>query len=113
MAESQRAFHLKELANSLVNTGVRFMRCYFLRDGQIAGVEMLADLSDQNAIARARLLFSERKGSFVGFEVWDNARMIFSYAAPERLRHGSQNDCPGTRVSLGEVRASFRTRGNP
>jgi hypothetical protein len=28
-------------------------------------------------------------------------------------QHGSQNDRPGTSVSTGEVRASFRTLGNP
>jgi hypothetical protein len=39
------------------------MLCYFLRDGQIAGVEMLPlGLSDEDAITRAHTLSSKRKG---------------------------------------------------
>ena len=39
------------------------MRCYFLRAGQVAGVNMLAfGLSDQDAIARAEKLCAKRKG---------------------------------------------------
>ena len=35
------------------------MRCYFLIDGHIAGIEMLTGLSDRDAISKARLaLFS-------------------------------------------------------
>ena len=61
------------------------MRCYFLRDGHIAGVEMLPlGLSDKDAIAGAHALSSKRKGPFEGFEVWDDARMIFSYADPAK-----------------------------
>jgi hypothetical protein len=52
------------------------MRRFFIRAGHIAGVEMLADLPDQDAIARAHLLFSERKALFEGFEVWDRARVV-------------------------------------
>jgi hypothetical protein len=51
------------------------MRCYFRRDGHIAGVEILPPgLSDKNAIARAHLLSLKRKGPFDGFEIWDCAR---------------------------------------
>jgi len=40
------------------------MRCYFLFDGDIAGVEMLPlGLSDEDAIARAYVLTSKRKVS--------------------------------------------------
>ena len=54
------------------------MRCYFLRAGRIAGVEILPlGLSDEDAIARAHTLASKRKGPFDGFEVWDGARFIF------------------------------------
>jgi hypothetical protein len=46
-----------------------------MRAGHIAGVE--ADhLSDQDPIAEADLLFSERRGLFDGFEVWDGDRVI-------------------------------------
>jgi hypothetical protein len=44
-----------------------------MRAGHVAGVEMLAGLSDQDAIANAHLLFSERESRFDGFEVWDGA----------------------------------------
>ena len=38
------------------------MRCYFMRDGGIVGVEMLPpELSDQDAIARAHKLSSKRR----------------------------------------------------
>lgn len=54
------------------------MRCYFLRGGRIAGVEILPlGLSDEDAIARAHTLASKRKGPFDGFEVWDRARFVF------------------------------------
>ena len=36
------------------------MRCFFVRAGRIVGVEMLTGLSDEDAIAKAHLLFSER-----------------------------------------------------
>jgi hypothetical protein len=54
------------------------MRCYFLRGGRIAGVEILPPgLSDEDAVARAHALASKRKGPFDGLEVWDGARFIF------------------------------------
>jgi hypothetical protein len=54
------------------------MWCYFLHDGQIAGVEVLPPgLSDEDAIARAHILSSKRKGPFDGYELWDGARMVF------------------------------------
>jgi hypothetical protein len=54
------------------------MQCYFLRDGHIAGVEMLPlGLSDEDSVARTRTLSSKRKGPFDGFEVWDHGRFVF------------------------------------
>jgi hypothetical protein len=54
------------------------MRCYFLRGGRIAGVEVLpTGLSNEDAIARAHTLASKRKGPFDSFEVWDRARFVF------------------------------------
>jgi hypothetical protein len=59
------------------------MRCYFLRDGQIAGFEMLpSGISDKAAIAMAHMLSSKRKGPFDGFEVWHRNRMVFRLQAP-------------------------------
>jgi hypothetical protein len=46
------------------------MRCFFLRNGHVAAVEMLSGLSDEAAIAKAHLLFSERGQHFDAFEVW-------------------------------------------
>jgi hypothetical protein len=54
------------------------MLCHFLRDGHLAGVEMLPlGLADEDAIARAHTLCSKRKGPFDGFEVWDRSRFVF------------------------------------
>ena len=61
------------------------MRCYFLRGGRIAGVEILPlGLSDEDAIARAHTLSSKRKGPFDGFEVWDRARFVFRLPPPPK-----------------------------
>ena len=59
------------------------MRCYFVRAGRIAGVEMLTGLSDKDAIAKAHSLFSERKTQFDGFEVWDQTRFLFRHPDPD------------------------------
>ena len=60
------------------------MRCYFLRGGQLEGVNMLPrGLSDQNAIARAEKLCAKRKGPIDGFEVWDGARLIIKYSVQD------------------------------
>jgi hypothetical protein len=54
------------------------MLCYFLREGHLAGVEMLPPgLSDEDAVARAHILSSKRKGPLDGFEVWDHARFVW------------------------------------
>ena len=61
------------------------MRCYFMRDGHIEAVELLPGLADEDAIAKAHALFSERKHCFEGFELWDRARVLIRHpeaAAP-------------------------------
>jgi hypothetical protein len=59
------------------------MRCYFVNDGHIAGVEMLPPgLSDKQAIERARLLSLKRKDPFDGFEVWHRNRCVFRQPDP-------------------------------
>jgi hypothetical protein len=41
------------------------MPCYFLRDGTVAGVDMLPlGVADEDAIARAHVLLSKRRGLF-------------------------------------------------
>ena len=52
------------------------MRCYFMRGGHIAAVELLNAKSDEEAIEQCRALFEERKSKFEAFEVWDHARKI-------------------------------------
>jgi hypothetical protein len=52
------------------------MRCYFMRGGRIEAVEELIGLSDEQAIAKAHALFSERKHKFEGFELWNRTRVI-------------------------------------
>ena len=54
------------------------MRCYFLRDGRLAGVEVMpAQLSDEEAIATANVLLAKRKGPFDSFEVWEGSRFVY------------------------------------
>jgi hypothetical protein len=52
------------------------MLCYFMTRGHIVDVEMLGGLSDEEAVAKAKLLFSEHEGPIQGFEVWDRARVV-------------------------------------
>jgi hypothetical protein len=65
------------------------MRCYFLCDGRVSGIEILPlGLSDEDAIVSAHILSSKRIGPFDGFEVWDRSRFIFRcppYAEGKRL----------------------------
>jgi hypothetical protein len=64
------------------------MHCFFMRAGHIAGLSVsLAGLSDQDAIARAHLLYSERTAGFDGFEVWDRARMVIRHSGPYAGKH--------------------------
>jgi hypothetical protein len=58
------------------------MRCYFMRDGHIEAVEELPELGDDEAIAKARALFLERKNFYQGFEVWDRARVLLRHPEP-------------------------------
>jgi hypothetical protein len=58
------------------------MRCYFIGDGHIEAVEELPGLADDEAIAKARALFLERKNLYQGFEVWDRARVLLPHREP-------------------------------
>ena len=59
------------------------MRCYFLRGGQIAGVNMLPrGLSDQDALGKAETQSLKSRGPIDGLEVWDRARLIFRRLGP-------------------------------
>ena len=67
------------------------MRCYFMRGGHIAAVELLDAKSDEEAMEQCRGLFEERKSKFEGFEVWDRTRKI-AEGAP---REGDANEVAG------------------
>jgi hypothetical protein len=56
--------------------GSYVMRCYFIRGGHIVDVDELTGPSDEDAIAKAHALFSEREPLFEGFELWDRTRML-------------------------------------
>jgi hypothetical protein len=59
------------------------MQCYLLRDGHLAGVEMLPPgLSDGHVVARAHIVSSKRKVPLDGFEVWDHGRAVFRHPDP-------------------------------
>ena len=67
------------------------MRCYFMRDGHIAAVEVLtAGVSDAEAIEISRALFHEREASgfYDGFEVWDQARHVYRFLSSNDAHHG-------------------------
>ena len=59
------------------------MRCYFMKGGHIADVEVLEGPSDREAVERSRELFAARKDKFDGFEVWERERMVLREAVPE------------------------------
>ena len=52
------------------------MRCYFVRGGHIAAVEILDVKSDEEAVEKCAALFEEWKSKIEGFEVWDRTRKI-------------------------------------
>jgi hypothetical protein len=59
------------------------MRCYFLRAGQIAGLNMPPrGLSDQDALGKAETQSLKSRGPIDGLEVWDRARLIFRRLGP-------------------------------
>lgn len=66
------------------------MRCYFMRDGHNAAVEVLRSATDdQAAIQEARALFAARRDRFSGFEVWDRARFLYRYPAADQAGDGT------------------------
>jgi hypothetical protein len=93
----ERAFSCEERVIALVNCGNISMRCYFLRAGRIEAVEELPGLSDDEAVAKAHALFSERKREFEGFEVWNRARVIIRH--PEHAVSNNVAVWPLHRVS--------------
>ena len=60
------------------------MRCFFVKDGHIAGVEELPEIDAAQAIEMARKAFEARNGEFEGFEVWDGDRALYQFPEPEK-----------------------------
>jgi hypothetical protein len=61
------------------------MRCYFMKDGHIAGVEYLTQTNDEGRVSEARQIFNAKgkpRGAD-GFEVWDGPRFIYRYPENE------------------------------
>jgi hypothetical protein len=76
------------------------MQCYFLRNGQLAGVEILPlGLSDEDAIIRAHGRSAKRKGPFTALEVWDGSRLAFRERLSAQTR-GIGHLRPATRPPL-------------
>ena len=57
------------------------MRCFFLRDGRIQGVEFLSADEDEALVSQARALFETagKTRRADGFEVWDGKRCIYRF----------------------------------
>jgi len=56
------------------------MRCYFLRGGQIAAVELLdRALGDDAAVRQGASMFIAQMGKFERYEIWDQNRMVFRF----------------------------------
>ena len=70
------------------------MRCYFMRDGHIAAVEVLdpPPSSDKEAVERSKELFRQRADKFETFEVWDRARVVYQHSgdAKEASKHAQR-----------------------
>lgn len=63
--------------------GVTMRRvCYLLRGGHIMAVAEFMASSDQEAVARAHLLFSQDNDGVEGFEVWDGNRLVTTHPDP-------------------------------
>lgn len=60
------------------------VRCYLLRKGHIAAVELLEPGPDDSLIQQARDHFQRLGGdTFEGFEVWDRARRVYVWPPEE------------------------------
>jgi hypothetical protein len=100
----------KNATTPFLTHGSYNMRCYFMRGGRIEAVEELAGLSDEQAIAKAHALFSERKHKFEGFELWNRATVIIRHPEP-----AASNNVAAWPLHRGVPRAlsSVRTPAGP
>ncbi len=58
------------------------MRCYFIKDGHIAGARELPDLLDQDVLEQIKTAFEDERGSYDTFEVWEQARVVYQHTPP-------------------------------
>ena len=77
-----------------------------MRGGRIVGV--LTGLADEDAIAKARRLFNERKQDIDGFELWDRARCVVRFPDDSQAK-----PLPGVHRDEGSPKASGRGRADP
>ena len=57
------------------------MRCYLLRKGHIAGVEILNRGLDEDLIEQGKAIFNGAPaGLFDGFEIWDLDRKVYIHS---------------------------------
>jgi len=60
------------------------IRCFFMREGHFAGVEILPDGPPAEAVRQAEGFFKQRAEAerFDGFEVWDGDHLIYRTGKP-------------------------------
>jgi len=68
-----------------------------MRDGHIAGVEMLPHHSDEEAIKKSEEMFAARaaKRRYDGFELWDMERFITRYPLPAEIEESPDSTDSG------------------
>ncbi len=60
------------------------MRCYFLKNGVIRGVEVVHAVSDEVAVEEAMRLYEKRKDEFGGIELWHGTRLVHQHPPDAR-----------------------------
>jgi hypothetical protein len=55
------------------------VRCYFMRDGHIAGIEMLPRTVGPRRSREGPQAVFKAQGRIDGFEVWDGARLVIRH----------------------------------
>jgi hypothetical protein len=66
------------------------MRCYLMKGGHIAAVEILENCPDDYSAIRAasECFFKREREGFEGFELWDRQRLVHRYPDPDNLEGG-------------------------
>jgi hypothetical protein len=63
------------------------MRCYFIYDNHVDGVEFLRPGDDEDLIKQGWAIFNAhpKRARLDGFEVWDRARFIYRFPAGDQV----------------------------